>query len=206
MRPPRTPSERQRDLYRLAESQGGYFTTKQAEALGYTSNKRIYHVRAGNWIREHRGIYRLALFPEPERSDLILWWLWSRDRSHEPKGIFSHRTALSLHELTDLMPAKIDLTVPKGFRRGAPVPEVLRLHYADVPSSDREVMDGVPVTKALRTVLDLWGKGHTPKPLLLSAYREGLRRGLISKTEVRRAAADPDWKETMQALEKGKGR
>ena len=203
---PEPPSERQRRLYQLAERQGGYFTTKQAAALGYTSNKRVYHVRAGNWIREHRGIYRLALFPAPERSDLILWWLWSRDRSDEPKGVFSHRTALTLHELTDLMPAKIDLTVPKGFRRGTPIPKVLRLHYAAVPSSDREVMDGVPVTKALRTVLDLWGEGDTPKPLLAAAFQEGVRRGIITRSEVRRAAADPDWEQTIRALEKGRGR
>ncbi len=86
-----SPLERQKDLYRLAESQSGYFTTKQASALGYASNKRIYHVRAGNWIREHRGIYRLARFPEPERPDLILWMLWSRDRSDRPTGVFSHQ-------------------------------------------------------------------------------------------------------------------
>jgi predicted transcriptional regulator of viral defense system len=201
-----SPTERQRDLYQLADRQGGYFTAKQAEAFGYTSNKRVYHVRAGNWVREYRGIYRLALFPGPERSDLILWWLWSRDRSDEPNGVFSHRTALSLHELTDLMPARIDLTVPKGFRRGAPIPKVLRLHYAAVPSSDREVMDGVPVTKALRTVLDLWGEGDTPKPLLAAAFQEGVRRGIITRSEVRRAAADPDWKQTIRALEKGRGR
>jgi predicted transcriptional regulator of viral defense system len=206
MRPPLAPSERQRSLYQLAQRQGGYFTAKQAEALGYTSNKRVYHVRVGNWIREHRGIYRVALFPEPERPDLILWHLWSRDRSDEPKGVFSHHTALSLHELTDLMPARIDLTVPKRFRRGVPIPKVLRLHYANVSSSDREVMDGVPVTKALRTVLDLWGEGDTPKPLLISAFQEGRRRGLITRTEVRRAAADPNWRETMQALGEKRGR
>jgi len=72
MRALQSPLERQKDLYQLAESQSGYFTTKQASALGYASNKRIYHVRAGNWIREHRGIYRLARFPEPDRPDLIL--------------------------------------------------------------------------------------------------------------------------------------
>ena len=118
------PSERQRELYQLAESQGGYFTAKQSAALGYASNERIYHVRAHNWIREHRGIYRLALFPEPERPDLIPWW--SRDRSDRPTGVFSHQPALSLHDLTDATPAKLELTVPKHFRRGAPIPRVLR--------------------------------------------------------------------------------
>ncbi len=64
-----SPLERQQDLYQLAESQSGYFTTKQASALGYASNTRIYHVRAGNWAREHRGTYRLVHFPEPVARD-----------------------------------------------------------------------------------------------------------------------------------------
>jgi len=55
----------QRDLYQIAEGQGGYFTAKQAASLGYTASKRNYHVGAGNWVREHRGIHRLALFPAP---------------------------------------------------------------------------------------------------------------------------------------------
>jgi len=201
-----SPSERHRELSRLAQTQGGFFTARQAAALGYTGSKRNYHVRAGNWVREHRGIYRLALFPAPERSDLILWWLWSRERSDEPKGIFSHRTALTLHELSDLMPAKIDLTVPRGFRRSAPIPKVLKLHRAEVPPSDCEVINGVLVTKALRTVLDLWAEGETPKPLLLSVFQEALRRGILTRSQVRRAGANPDWQEAMQALVKGSGR
>src|SRR5580698_8568009 len=166
------PSERQKELYQLAESQGGYFTAKQAAALGYASNKRIYHVRAHNWIREHRGIYRLALFPEPERPDLIFWWLWSRDRSDQPTGVFSHQTALSLHDLTDANPARLDLTVPAGFRRGTPIPKVLRLHRGDVPPGDREIILGVPVTNAMRTILDVWTAGSLPRPDLREAFRE----------------------------------
>ena len=164
------PSERQKELYQLAESQGGYFTAKQAATLGYSSNKRIYHVRAHNWIREHRGIYRLALFPEPERPDLILWWLWSRDRSDRPTGVFSHQTALSLHDLTDANPAKLDLTVPEHFRRGVPIPEVLRLHYADVAAEEREILHEVPVTNAMRAILDVWIEGSLPKPILREAF------------------------------------
>jgi len=114
--------------------------------------------------------------------------------------------AASLHELSDLMPARIELTVPRGFRRSAPIPKVLRLHYAAVPPFDREVINGVPATKALRTILDLWAEGETPKPLLAAAFQEGLRRGTITGTEVRRATTDPNWKETVQALEKAKGR
>ena len=49
-----------------------------------------------NWIREHRGIYRLADFPTTERPDLMLWYLWSKNRQEIPEGIYSHETALSL--------------------------------------------------------------------------------------------------------------
>ena len=59
------PSERQKELYQLAESQGGYFTAKQAAALGYASNKRIYHVRARNWIRETAEFIGWPFFQSP---------------------------------------------------------------------------------------------------------------------------------------------
>src|SRR5271167_4573750 len=167
-------SASQRALFELAQEQSGYFTAKQAAKLGYTANKRNYHVRVGNWIRERRGIFRLALYPQPDRSDLVLWWLWSRGRSDVPAGVFSHSTALSLHDLTDANPAKIDLTVPASFRRGAPIPSVLRLHFADIAKSEREMIDGVPVTNALRTILDTRKDGKLPLAPLKKAFEQAL--------------------------------
>jgi predicted transcriptional regulator of viral defense system len=178
-----SPLDRQNDLYELAESQSGYFTAKQAAALGYASNKRIYHVRAGNWVREHRGIYRLMRFPEPDRPDLILWMLWSRDRSDQPTAVYSHQTALNLHELTDTNPARLDLTVPTSFRRGTPIPKVLRLHRGNVPPEDREPPFGVPVTNALRAILDVWSEGSLSQADLRTAFREAMKRGAITKTQ-----------------------
>lgn len=199
----RSPLERQKDLYQLAESQSGYFTTKQASALGYASNKRIYHVRAGNWIREHRGIYRLARFPEPERPDLVLWMLWSRDRSDRPIGVFSHQTALSLHDLTDANPAKLDLTVPVSFRRGTPIPKVLRLHRGNVPTEDREILFGVPVTNAMRTILDVWTEGSLPRPDLRAAFHEATKRGAITKAQVANCQRDSERAPVLAEIRKG---
>lgn len=200
---PQSPHERQKELYQLAESQSGYFTTKQANALGYTSNKRIYHIRAGNWIREHRGIYRLTRFPEPERSDLILWWLWSRDRSDRPSGVYSHQTALSLHDLTDANPAKLDLTVPTNFRRGIPIPKVLRLHHDDVQSEDLEILLGVPVTNAMRAILDVWKEGSLPKPVLREAFREAMKQGKITKTQVAMYQRDVERASVLAEIHRG---
>jgi predicted transcriptional regulator of viral defense system len=179
-----TSNERQKELYQIAEVQGGYFTAKQAASLGYASNKRAYHVQAGNWVREHRGIYRLALFPEPDRPDLILWWLWSRDRSDRPTGVYSHQTALSLHDLTDVNPSRLDLTVPPSFRRGAPIPKILRLHYGLVLKAEQEILFGVPVTSALRTILEVWEEGSLPKDTLRRAFREARSSGKITRKQV----------------------
>src|ERR1700734_3135788 len=128
--------EAARRLYKTAQSQQGFFPTKQATRAGFAEKTHAYHVNVGNWIREHRGIYRLADFPTPERPDLMLWYLWSRDRQEHPDGIYSHDTALSLHELSDIMPSKLHMTVPKGFRRNSIIPEVLILDRANVDESD----------------------------------------------------------------------
>jgi len=42
------------------------------------------------------NLYRLADFPTTERPDLMLWYLWSKNRQEIPEGIYSHETALSL--------------------------------------------------------------------------------------------------------------
>jgi len=174
-------------LYEIAEAQQGFFTTKQAKAAGFAENTHPYHVQAGNWIREHRGIYRLASFPRGERPDLMLWSLWSRNRGETVQGVYSHQTALSLHDLSDVMPVKLHLTVPRNFRRNSEIPRVLILHFADLPESDIGTADGVRVTKPIRTILDLLEGGEMQPATLRQALREGVRRGLIRRSEIAEA-------------------
>ena len=115
IRMPRNPARR--NLFEIAEAQSGFFTTKQAKAAGFAEKTHPYHVKAGNWTREYRGIYRLVDFPSVERPDLVLWYLWSRGRDDVPRGVYSHETALSLYELSDANPSKLHMTVPMSFRR-----------------------------------------------------------------------------------------
>src|SRR5215470_17482939 len=107
--------EAARRLFEFAEQQQGFFTAKQAKTAGFAENTHPYHVQAGNWIREYRGIYRLASFPRGERPDLMMWSLWSRNRGETIQGVYSHQTALTLHDLSDVMPAKLHMTVPPTF-------------------------------------------------------------------------------------------
>ena len=171
-------------LYEIAETQQGFFTTKQAKSAGFAENTHPYHVQAGNWIRQHRGIYRLASFPRGERPDLTLWSLWSRNREEAVQGVYSHQTALSLYDLSDVMPAKLHMTVPKSFRRNSEIPRVLILYFADLPNNDIGVTHGVRVTTPMRTMLDLIEGGEMPPATLREALREGLRRGLIRGSEI----------------------
>jgi len=184
--------ENQSGLFTLAEGQGGFFTAKQAESAGFDRTNHSYHVRTGNWSREHRGIYRLAHYPAPPEADLILWSLWSRNREDVPQGVYSHATALRIYDLSDIMPAKIHMTVPRKFRRGAEIPEVLVLHRADLPPGDIEEREGFRVTRPLRTLRDLVAGGGLSRDLLKQAFNEARSRGLITAGESR-SANFPPW-------------
>ena len=190
----------ERKLTRLAASQGGFFTSKQAAALGYTAPKRNYHVRNGNWVRERRGIFRFSTYPLPSRPDLIVWWLWSRNRKDKPQGVYSHQTALTLHELTDLMPSRVHMTVPTSFRRSAVKPRAIVLHAANLPKPDIEQIDGVPVTKALRTLIDMASTDEVPVPDLQSAFAQAVKSGSISRAEIAEARNDPDRRTALRML------
>jgi predicted transcriptional regulator of viral defense system len=179
-----------RKLYEIAQSQQGFFTTKQALRSGFAEKTHSYHANAGNWKREHRGIYRLADFPTPERPDLMLWYLWSQNRQEVPEGTYSHETALSLHELSDIMPSKLHMTVPKEFRRNSMIPEILILHRAHVDKSDVQEMYGVRVTRPMRTIIDLLRSRQVDRSQLKLAVKEAIRRGLIGNREIDRMPPD----------------
>ena len=171
--------EAYRQLFEIADQQQGYFTTKQAKAAGFAESTHSYHVRVGNWTREHRGIYRLVLYPWTERWDLVHWALWSRNRNEEVEGVYSHETALTLYDLSDLNPSKLHMTVPTDFRRTGEIPGILKLHYADLPESDVKTAQGYKFTPPLRAILDLIDAGTVEERFIRQAIRQGLDRGLI---------------------------
>ena len=175
----------QSKLFEVAERQQGYFTTKQALAAGYIARTHHYHVGTGTWVREYRGIYRLAHFPPSPDGHYVLWTLWSRNRQDCPAGVFSHQTALSIHELSDIMPPKLHMTVPPGFRRNSEQPKVLVLHHSVLPESDIEPRQGYRVVRPLRAIIELLGDETESRDHLRQALQQGLSRGLITRNELR---------------------
>jgi hypothetical protein len=177
----------QRRLFEIAGAHEGFFTAKQAKAAGFAENTHPYHVHVGNWIREHRGIYRLALLPPPEHPDLVKWALWSRNRNEVTEGVYSHQTALSLYELSDLNPAKLHMTVPTHFRRNSEVPGILVLHYADLSDEDVQESQGFKYTRPLRTILDLIAADTVERVFLRQALGQAIDRGLITRQQIKTA-------------------
>jgi predicted transcriptional regulator of viral defense system len=172
-------------LFAFAESQDGYFTMAQALKAGFARSTHSYHVKAGNWLREHRGIYRLRQYPQTDNGHLVLWSLWSRDRHGEPQGVYSHATALALRDLSDANPSKLHMTVPPGFRRNSETPAMLVLHKARLDPHEVIRERGYSITTAMRAILDSAESGDAD--MLKQALIEGLRRGLITRKEIKQA-------------------
>jgi predicted transcriptional regulator of viral defense system len=99
-------------------------------------------------------------------------------------GVFSHETALMLHDLSDALPAKCHMTVPVAWRkRRLRVPPGLVLHHADVEHQERAWFGPVPATSASRTLSDCAKRGLSPD-LLQQAAQQALRRGLVTRGEL----------------------
>jgi predicted transcriptional regulator of viral defense system len=179
-------------LYETAADQQGYFTTKQAIAAGYADNVHSFHVKAGNWIREHRGIYRLAKYPLGDHPDMMQWYLWSRDRNDAPQGVYSHETALSFHDLSDINPPKLHMTVPPRFRRAGEIPRILVLHRGLLHQDDIENVQGFRITKPLRTLADLLIARTMQMDHMAQGVKQAFQRGLVTRSQLERAAQIPD--------------
>lgn len=170
-------------LFTIVEAQQGFFTAHQANEAGVIRTNHSFHVKQGNWIREWRGVYRLKSFPFQDDGYYALWGVWSMNRKGEIQGVYSHETALSIYNLSDANPAKLHMTVPRGFRRHSKIPEVLRLHFSEIFPIEYENHGGYKVTKPFRTIADLVRSGKTQEDFIIQAVKQGLKRGLLTQKQ-----------------------
>ena len=90
-------------LYEVAAATSGYFTRAQLPVeLQYALQ---YHERQGRVEKVGRGIYRLVNLPPSEDEQYLVASLWSNGR-----GVISEESALSIHELSDVLPSATVLT------------------------------------------------------------------------------------------------
>lgn len=165
-------------LYDVASGQAGYFTLTQAIDAGFTAATQVEtELRVEPCGSD---VFRLVQFPPSEHEDLVILWLQT-----DQQGVFSHDTALALHQLSDILPNRRHITVPPGWE---PPPHVRLdrytvLHHGRLDPSEITWLGPVPLTKPLRTIRDCMEKGVSPD-LMEQAVDEALLRGMITGTEV----------------------
>lgn len=93
-------------LLELINKQDGLILTRDAETAGIPRYYLTLMARVGVIERVGHGIY---LTPDAFEDDLYML------QARSPQLIFSHETALYLHDLTDRDPISYSVTVPTGY-------------------------------------------------------------------------------------------
>lgn len=173
-------------LYRIAESQAGYFTAEQALEAGMDRSTLLHHARpGGRYERVRRGLYRLRHFPSTPHEHVVAAWL-----DLPNPAVVSHESALELYELSDVIPNAVHITLPRE-KRGQRPRHGVRFHVltnAPGPDETRRV-DGVLATSPERTIVDSLEAGTQPEQIEL-AVRQALERGLTTPRRLRAAATN----------------
>ena len=94
------------ELQSVMKQNGGMVTTAQANEVGISNERLRLLVHSGDLERVTTGIYVL---PDEFTDKMFIVQL------RRPKIIYSHETALFLHELTDRDPISYMVTVPTGY-------------------------------------------------------------------------------------------
>lgn len=93
-------------LQSIMTQNGGVITTAQANEAGISNERMRLFVKSGELERVAFGIYML---PDEYADKMYISQL------RRPKIIYSHETALFLHDLTDRDPINYTVTVPTGY-------------------------------------------------------------------------------------------
>ncbi len=172
------------DLFQVAVGQQGYFTSDQAHESGVSNNLIKHHVRSGKFIRAYRGVYRFRDYPPSPREHVAAAWL-AVGKDH---AVVSHESALELLDLTDIIPYGIHITAPRSGRYARRIPGVtLHTTTGEIAPQDLQTVDGLKITSATRTIVDVAVAGQSPEHVEI-AVAQALDRGMISARDLRRAA------------------
>ena len=93
-------------ILQIANKNGGYFLAKNAESAGITKAALSLYAKQGKLERVRRGVYLV-----PDRFEDEMFAI----QSTVPLAVYSHDTALYLHDLCDRDPILYTVTVPFGY-------------------------------------------------------------------------------------------
>jgi predicted transcriptional regulator of viral defense system len=161
-------------LFARAFDQHGLVTAADAQMLGIDRQRLVEMERRGTLQRIARGLYRFKAIPHGDRDQLMEAVLWPR----RTRGVLSHDSALELHDLCDINPTKIHITVPRRYRIKRETPAAYAIHHRDLAGEERATVEGLPTVTPRRAIFDAI-ETHVDPKLVEQALDAARRRGLI---------------------------
>ncbi|MFK0247480.1 type IV toxin-antitoxin system AbiEi family antitoxin domain-containing protein [Amycolatopsis azurea] len=144
----------------FTSTQWGMVTSRQAKGTGVDGVTLHRLEKSGHLDRVRHGVYAATIAVLTEAREKQAAWLmldpaepaWKRTSLDPNGGVISHESAARLHGLGELVDDRIVLTTP---RRRTSRDRDVRFRIAGLIEDDVTTIDGLPVTTALRTILDL---------------------------------------------------
>jgi hypothetical protein len=132
----------------LARRQHGIVERRQLLALGMEPGTVKRGINAGRLHVIHRGVYAVGHTAITQRGRWMAAVLASG-----PGAALSHRSATALWGIWGSGTGEVHVTVPRKTRSQRSI----HRHFSVLPADEVTVHDGIPVTSAVRAVLDLAG-------------------------------------------------
>jgi len=175
------PGKNYDKLALIAAEQHGLIAAADARQAGVDPHRLIDMARRGTIERVARGLYRFPLLgSRPDLGQLAQATMWA-DR----RGALSHDTALDVHDLCDINPARIHITIPTAYRLQKPVPPLYVLYQRDLEPAERTLHEGIPIVTPKRAILDGLESGIRAD-LLRQAIDTARRHGQLRGGELNR--------------------
>ncbi|MHB8681435.1 MAG: type IV toxin-antitoxin system AbiEi family antitoxin domain-containing protein [Acidimicrobiales bacterium] len=172
------PGRNYLQLLDVANGQYGYVTAEDARGQGIDPVQlRLMHHR-GLLDRVAYGLYRFPVVPITPLDQYMEAVLWTRT-----EAVLSHETALDLHDLCDVNPVQIHITVPAGYRLRRIPPAMYRLHRRNLDRDEITRHEGIPIVTVRRAIVD-GIEGGVGGHLIDQAIDTARRRGLMARSEL----------------------
>lgn len=168
------------DIERLREialEQYGYVTTKQALNAGVTHASLSMMVKRRRLGRECYGVYQVPQVPYTQLNHYMLAVLWTG----APEAALSHETALDLHNVCDINPHAIHVTLGKKRRISRSNSLGVVVHYQDLYDAQISWIEGIPAVTLATAIEQCFVT--VPSYLLRQAIEAGAKKGLLLADE-----------------------
>lgn len=156
-------------LWELAASQDGLFHVRDARGYGITS-QALHLSKRVEQVEGYRGLHRFKHAAVGRWHAYTAAYVWSRD-----VGVISHGSALDAWGLSEWLPHRVEMTLPRSWKQRL-IPTKVLAFYDDLPDDDIQWYENFRITTPRRSVDDFIAWGIRPD-LARQAMEHATSRG-----------------------------